>query len=424
MITLIEDKTYKIKNCGDVSAKIVIGGNNKDKFIPNLNVGYYFGGGEEYYDNLNRTDKITTSKSDLRFDGSKITLIDGGDIDEIYTDGQGRLKWDVVFESCPESMTLEWKRKCSNGLTAHYQDTLENDWLREPMGLSLEEYLATHHRPDEAIGSYAIYCDKAHNYIKPKDKKKEIPANWKALLSDGATLADVNINSYREYKTGKVGHSYRPFVIDANRKKEWCVMLFVGNIVRITLPEEFMKTSKYPVRLDPTIGYSSAGASGWGHVDRIILGRYLCSTDGTANPGTIYAYVTQKTSDNIRGCVYANSGGTASGQTKLSSSESEITIGTTPLWVNGGITVSGGFSASTDYFIGVHCDSCYIGYDTGTGGYNDAEYAGTQTYTPGINSLPETFPYTGQLSRQMSIYIDYTESGGVVANAYYYKQQQ
>jgi len=94
----INDTTYAIPGLGDrlISPVITLGGKDASKFAPNLNIGYDFGGGEEYYDNLNRTNKIISAKSEVKHDGKKVQLIEGSDIDEIYTDVQGRVKWDVV----------------------------------------------------------------------------------------------------------------------------------------------------------------------------------------------------------------------------------------------------------------------------------------------------------------------------------------
>ena len=44
------------------------------------------------------------------------------------------------------------------------------------------------------FGSYALYCDKANNYIRPLNNKKEIPANWKSQLSAGAALCNFKVS--------------------------------------------------------------------------------------------------------------------------------------------------------------------------------------------------------------------------------------
>lgn len=150
----LNDTTYSIPGFGDrlTPPVITLGGKDAKKFVPNLNIGYDFGGGEEFFDNINRTDKIISAKSEVKRDGDMVRLIEGSDIDEIYADERGRVKWDVVFEKCPESFVLEWRRSCSPGLIAHYQPALTEEEIREGS-----------YRPDDVIGSYAIYCDKALN---------------------------------------------------------------------------------------------------------------------------------------------------------------------------------------------------------------------------------------------------------------------
>ena len=59
----INATTYKQSGLGDVKPLIVIGGNEKDRFIPNCNMSFGFGHDEEFFINLNRKDKIVTSQS-------------------------------------------------------------------------------------------------------------------------------------------------------------------------------------------------------------------------------------------------------------------------------------------------------------------------------------------------------------------------
>lgn len=386
---------------------ILTAGGRKDpsKFIPALNVSYSFGGDEEYFDDLNRIDKLTTSKSEVKFDGNKVRLIAGSDIDEIYTDAQGRMKWDVVFEKCPESMVLEWRRTCSPGLSAYYQPALTDEEIKEGS-----------HRPPDVEGSYAIYCDKAHNWIRPLNRKREIPRDWKAQLSAGAALADVNISAYREYKTGKIAHHYRPFVVDANGRTEWCTLLIVENVERVTLPKKFMATAKYPVRLDPTIGYTSAGGTQYGSSGYVKYGNIniTASSDGTAD--TLYLYAVADGDGYTRqlyvGYYSDDSGPDAAIERNLSVQISDATPSWRSASLDGGTIVSGNKYYPT-LLLACGINNAWAYYDA----------ISESCYTETIASMPETASGTLQ-DRRFSIYLDYTESGGAVANSYYYMMNQ
>lgn len=389
--------TYGIPGLGDrlTPPVITIGGKDAKKFAPNLNIGYDFGGGEEYFDNLNRTDKIITAKSEIKHDGDTVRLIEGSDIDEIYTDDRGRVKWDVVFEKCPESFVLEWRRTCSDGLTAYYQDVLTEEEIREGA-----------YRPDDVIGSYAIYCDKAHNWIRPLNRKREIPADWKSQLSAGADLADVNIHSYREYKKGKVGHKYRPFVIDANGKTAWCSLLIIRNIERVTLPENFMQSAAYPVRLDPTFGYETQGASSTSFYNAYaprcsVYGTHTASSGDKITQYSIYAH-TVSGGSSVDIAAYSIVSGDPN--TRIAAVQS-VFIGTTPEWKNTSV-VEQVLSNGVVYGIGfgnfpVVTEQIY--YDTGTN-YVKRHNA--------VGELPETWTNDATQNYIYSVYATYTESGG------------
>lgn len=408
----INDTTYAIPGLGDrlIAPVITLGGKDAKKFAPNLNIGYDFGGGEEFYDNLNRTDKIISAKSEVKHDGKKVRLIEGSDIDEIYTDDLGRVKWDVVFEKCPETFTLEWRRTCSPGLTAHHQDSLENEWKQNPTG-TLEEFLATNYRPDDVIGSYAIYCDKAHNWIRPLNRKREIPADWQAQRAAGAELGDLNIAAYREYKTGKVGHHYRPYVIDADGKIAWCTLLIIGNIERITLPEDFMKSAKYPVTLDPDIGYTTAGASTTNNVYFVIIPRYNNTSAGAGTANNIYGYIGGS------GTVYLGYYADLASLPASLLESGSVSAPASAAWT--AVSVSGAIAASTDYYPAVHLGgTTTIARDFHTNG-SYAVYRSAAGFPATIESLGDG----NNEDRYYSVYLEYTESGGG-ANGYYYMRNQ
>lgn len=67
-----------------------------------------------------------------------------------------------------------------------------------------------------------------------------------------------------EYKTGKAFHIYRPKAIDANGVEQWCSLDIKDGILTVIIPQNFLNKALYPVIVDPTFGYTSAGASSVG----------------------------------------------------------------------------------------------------------------------------------------------------------------
>ena len=74
--------------------------------------------------------------------------------------------------------------------------------------------------------------------------------------------------SYAVYKkqtwmgegTGKLCHINRPEIIDSRGRRCWGDLSVVGDMLYITIPEDWLSEAKYPVIVDPVIGTSSVGS--------------------------------------------------------------------------------------------------------------------------------------------------------------------
>jgi len=352
-----------ITNLGEVKPVIVIGGKT-GKFVPNMNMSFH---DDEFFINLNRENKIITDEiAEIQ---EYKTVLSGNDNDIFHVNENGEFKWDIELKEKPESNIFKWKLK-SKGVEFFYQGELTPEEIEKGC-----------ERPEEAIGSYAVYCDKANN----------------------------------KYKTGKVCHIYRPLCIDKNGRKVYAELLIDDKYLTITIPQDYVDICVYPMTIDPTFGYTSVGESWFACSDRIIFYKATSGVSGIANPGSIYVYSLNGGTQYARCGLYESESGGINGASKLSSSEAElnISIGDVKAWFSGAVTVSGGISSSTDYILAVHGDSFYIAYDDGGSAWYDG-----LTYTQGVNSLPSTGPNASSLSRYVSIYLNYTEStpdaGGIL----------
>ena len=152
---------------------------------------------------------------------------DSGKVIQLYERGDGCLEWEIVLDVKPASNRLYFSISHQN-LLFHYQ-----------ADLSVEEIAEGATRPDSVVGSYAVYHASRRN-------------DW-VIITESDTARE-------QYGTGKAFHVYRPKAHDAAGKTVWCE-LSIDTALTITVPEEFLATAVYPVTIDPTFGYSSAGAS-------------------------------------------------------------------------------------------------------------------------------------------------------------------
>ena len=144
----------------------------------------------------------------------------------------GGLEFELVLKEIPDSNVFSFPIK-SKGLKFYYQGQLTQAEIDEGVV-----------RPDEVVGSYAVY----------HDSKK-----------DG------------KYGTGKAFHIYRPKIIDNNGDWIWGGMEIVvaphsaegigqsveegrGEII-IAVDKDWLENAAYPVIVDPEFGYMTIGSS-------------------------------------------------------------------------------------------------------------------------------------------------------------------
>lgn len=231
-------------------------------------------------------------------------------------------------------------------------------------------------RPEPIVGSYAVYHATRFNLHRSK--------------------ADAE-----KYKAGKVGHLYRPKLIDAVGKTAYASYnddLQETGILKMLLPQAFLDSAVYPVTIDPTFGKTSIGGStntypaGYMRVDKATL-----TEAGTITKITSYTRVTN-VGNHVKGGLYANATGSAGA---LLGNSDPVVATTSYAWVD--LTLTTPYSAvAADYFLGkLSEDNEYYAYDAG----------GTWNYRSGLTypNLPDPFNKTGgSTDENASIYATYT----------------
>ncbi|WP_319583955.1 hypothetical protein [uncultured Pseudodesulfovibrio sp.] len=211
-LTLQNSSEYALAADGR-DMRTVIGGSDErwpGLVVPNANLSLKIGGQEVAWLNINRTD--ATAVPGETFDGTTLSVPTG----DIFRMAADRLKWDVEFTTHPGVYAWGFALRDSGNLSYHYQPDLTD-----------QELAAGVERPEDVVGSYAIYMDRMHN----------------------------------EYGTGKFAHVYRPLFQDANGDEQWGSIEIADGVMTISIAPEWLDGAAFPVTLDPTIGYDTMGSS-------------------------------------------------------------------------------------------------------------------------------------------------------------------
>ena len=402
------EKSYFASSSG--IAKVRIGAELKP--APNLNQSFELeSGSEKEWVNFNRK-SVVVDKEQWAFADDILSLSAGKQTDRFYHIDDETFRFDVVYGDDPTPIgedfhTEAWEVKSSIGLKWCYQDTLENDYLQSSDGtITLEEYLATHSRPINIVGSYAVYGT-YRNCVK---------------TATGETIYNGS--------TGKLFHFYRPKLIDSLGTERWCELYFDEVTSELRIKCDF-RGLIFPVVLDPDVGYTSVGASsdgtdvGWrinsldssganfstgANADKLISCSLYTAQEGPYEWNKpielgLYDYNGLDDPEDLLESVVKGSGWSNNDWTDVSMA------GTLSL------------SSNTDY-----CPCAAINGVVGKGNMRyDSEASANQFWNNSTATLPNPYVDTGTSSATLvSLYFTYSESGvGLsIPVAMYNRQQQ
>lgn len=281
------------------------------------------------------------------------------------TEGEGGYEFEVVLLEKPDTNVVEFTVE-DKDIEYFYQAALTPEEIAD--GAS---------RPENVVGSYAVY----------------------------AKTPKTNYVGQKEYKTGKVGHIYRPRIEDANGTKVWGDLHIENGILSVTIPQEFLDKAVYPVRhaAGLTFGYTSIGASNGTSFANDAVGSLFTSP---SDIGAIDS-VTIRASDSF---------GSAGSKPVivLHSSLNIVTNGVAPAittigatnWYTSNYSSKPTLSTSTEYLLMAvfEFDDTIFYYDSG---------AADQGHTDTSNSYatPANLGTATHSTRQYSIYATYTAAG-------------
>ena len=181
--------------------------------------------------------------------------IGGGSVEMYNKSDEQAYELELVLDQLPATSTFPFSYR-TKGVTT---------WLYQAP-LSEEQKAKGRERPDNVVGSYALYGSQ-----------------------------------------GKLFHLFRPHVVDAEGKEVWGDLRLDqdNQEVEVVVDQQWLQSATYPVRIDPTIGYTSVGASYFAvSADQPYAQRITPASQITID--TLYWY-TRKLSagdGNIKACLY------------------------------------------------------------------------------------------------------------------------
>lgn len=257
----IDDKTYRIMLQED---NVIIGDSEAEEFKPLLKLTRWRG---EAFLKLRFDDKAIMVKSH-RFEEDKVKwetpLLDlhfySLDPTEQYE--HGGVEFEIILKAKPPVNLISLPIETEN-LKFFYQPPLTQ-----------EEIDRGAFRPDNVVGSYAVYHDSKRN---------------------------------NKYKCGKAFHIYRPHLQDALGREAWADLSISDGFLTITVPQNLLDQAVYPVTVDPTFGKTDVGSSSGNIFGYEWAGAYDSpASDGTVTSISIY---TTSTGLTVRGCIYSDEAG-------------------------------------------------------------------------------------------------------------------
>jgi hypothetical protein len=290
------------------------------------------------------------------------------------------LDWDVVFPDLASMSELidgngdyviDFDLTYPEGLTFSHQD--------HPTQADIDEGVI---RPDNIRNSFAAYFNQAGRF----------------MSSDGG--------EYVNYETGKYGHLYRPVMITNDQSERWAEQWLVNpTTLRVKMEGDWIRSlgqAQWPLRLDPTFGYTTIGGSlSTTSLRRCLVASattHTAATGDTITGFSLYGSTTSASPETIDVAPYEISG-TLPGNRLGSNQQITLATSSSDQWnsvtglslvMTNGIKYGPAFQGSS---------SRRKWFDVGTGDEHSNGGSGT---------LPATWSHGSYSTAKYSIYATYT----------------
>ncbi len=298
---------------------------------------------------------------------------------------EGGYEFEWILKEKPTTNVVEFSIE-TEGLDFFYQPPLNIEMASSACS---ETDCGDSHRPENVVGSYAIYTS-------------EQKINW---------------TGGKEYKVGKLGHIYRPKILDSAGHWVWGELnIDIENKkLTVTIPQDFLDKAVYPIRhaAGLTIGITTIGGSTVNGLEPYYLVNKRQQATATGAMSKIQAAVWDTGANSyIKVWLYNDSSGSP-GSLLANSYPGALFISRTTKptqdseWTSS-TSVSGSIVNGNYYWSAYHLgdSTVNVAFDSGSNGdskYRESAYANSPVDPAGaMESYTDRF----------SIYATYTASGG------------
>ncbi|MFC1658223.1 right-handed parallel beta-helix repeat-containing protein [Candidatus Omnitrophota bacterium] len=291
---------------------------------------------------------------------------------------EGGVEFDVILKEKPESNIFEFPIE-TKGLKFYYQPPLHPEhptWVDKDGDGKADSI-----RPENVVGSYAIYHETQDKFLKNKEE------------------AD-------KYKTGKAFHIYRPRIKDSSGEEIWGELNVdeEASILKITIDKNWLNNAVYPVTIDPNFGYTTIGGSNFYAWADELDGYTFTSPPNAESANSISIYNGDTSGGNFKGVIVLRS----SLNIIANGVGNAAAVSASAGWSTSTFASPPALSPSTGYALMFINDfTGYPAWDSGAA--NQEVYDDSNSYSSPTNPTDAGF-----YDYKMSIYCTYTSSAANV----------
>lgn len=372
------------------TVRVILGDKNAQEFIPSLTISRW---DEVSFKVKPEMGTMASNDRTMNFNGNKVEVstpkVDYSlyEIPKDEENPEGAFEYDLTLKEKPVTNKIGLNIE-TQGLDFFFQPPLnkevkigengivnctETDCYDKDGGVII-------HRPENVVGSYAVYTS---------DQK-------------------INFAGGKIYATGKVGHIFRPKIIDSAEKETWGTLNIDkdAGILSVEIPQEFLDKATYPIRraVGLSFGYTTTPGTAWAAVSCISMIAasyiYTAATGDTITKFSISGYSSGGTTG-FDAAAYTVVSGVPSARLAAGVT---IVLPTVKAWTDSS-AVSQVMSNNVTYSVAIGNDGAvteYIYYDTGTG-TNRSEDGTT-------GALPATWTQISTSGSKWGMYATYTKA--------------
>jgi len=299
----------------------------------------------------------------------------------------GGIEINIILNSVPVSNVFTFQLENWEDLDFIYQPPLwQQAGLKEPTAECTDTVCKIRdekmRRSENVVGSYAVFHKTKANHL----------------------IGQLN------YATGKTCHIYRPLVTDNDGNKVWAELSIANGVLTVTVPQDFLNNAVYPVKIDPTFGYTTIGATSAQPINArgLLTGVLTAVTGDTITKFTIRSDCPTSGNNGTTDLVaYTVSGGVP--VTRTGTAQTITILNATPTWYDSA-AVSVSLTNGTVYTVAFGnnvANTCTLGINF----YLDA---GTPNTSIGdhIGAHPATWTELLTTGNLYSVYATYTQASG------------